>query len=47
MKELIGFLLTINEDKRPGTKLVLTCPLVLPVCMSVNLGMGRITKMNI
>uniref|UniRef100_A0A0K0EBM9 ornithine aminotransferase n=1 Tax=Strongyloides stercoralis TaxID=6248 RepID=A0A0K0EBM9_STRER len=34
MKELIGFLLTINEDKRPGTKLVLTCPLVLPTLSS-------------
>ncbi|KHN79682.1 Serine/threonine-protein kinase Nek8 [Toxocara canis] len=42
LKRLIESLLDLNENKRPLLKEILTCPLVLPVCMSIHLDLGRL-----
>ncbi|VDN00834.1 unnamed protein product [Thelazia callipaeda] len=42
LKELINSILDVNENKRPLLKEILTCPLILPVCLSINLDLGAL-----
>ncbi|MFH4983929.1 hypothetical protein AB6A40_010638 [Gnathostoma spinigerum] len=42
LKHLIESILDLNENKRPQLKEILTCPLILPVCLSINLDLGSI-----
>ncbi|VDK41646.1 unnamed protein product, partial [Anisakis simplex] len=42
LKRLIESLLDLNENKRPLLKELLTCPLILPVCMSIHLDLGQL-----
>uniref|UniRef100_A0A0N5ARF8 non-specific serine/threonine protein kinase n=1 Tax=Syphacia muris TaxID=451379 RepID=A0A0N5ARF8_9BILA len=42
LKNLIRNILSVNESKRPTIKEILTCPLILSVCLSVHLDLGSL-----
>ncbi|VDN42276.1 unnamed protein product [Gongylonema pulchrum] len=42
LKQLISAILDVNEKKRPLLKEILTCPLILPVCLAINLDLGAL-----
>ncbi|VDD86563.1 unnamed protein product [Enterobius vermicularis] len=42
LKTLIQRILSLNENNRPPMKEILTCPIILPVCLSIHLDLGCI-----
>ncbi|VIO96709.1 Protein kinase domain containing protein [Brugia malayi] len=42
LKKLVNSILDVNENKRPLLKEILTCPLILPVCLAINLDLGAL-----
>ncbi|VDM97486.1 unnamed protein product, partial [Onchocerca ochengi] len=42
LKQLVNSILDVNENKRPLLKEILTCPLILPVCLAINLDLGAL-----
>ncbi|KAL3997880.1 Serine/threonine-protein kinase nekl-2 [Acanthocheilonema viteae] len=42
LKRLVSSILDVNENKRPLLKEILTCPLILPVCLAINLDLGAL-----
>lgn len=45
LKQLIQWILELNENKRPLLKEILTCPLILPVCLSIHLDLGSLPSL--
>ncbi|KAE9415439.1 hypothetical protein Angca_006850, partial [Angiostrongylus cantonensis] len=43
VKGLVDTLLQLNERKRPDTKELLTCPLILPITLTLHLDIGRLS----
>ncbi|XGW19498.1 hypothetical protein V3C99_003390 [Haemonchus contortus] len=43
VKGLVATLLQLNERKRPDTKELLTCPLILPITLTMHLDIGRLS----
>ncbi|MCP9261020.1 hypothetical protein DINM_004412 [Dirofilaria immitis] len=42
LKRLVNSILDVNENKRPLLKEILTCPLILPICLAINLDLGAL-----
>lgn len=42
LKQLIHWILELNENKRPLLEEILTCSLILPVCLSIHLDLGSL-----